>query len=734
MAIYTPEEIKEIYDEYQRHRTLNIPISQELAEQVRDADVGIKNYTQQVETSLNQLRAAGVGLFKSFKDSDQGASVFNDSLRAGADVASTFLKVLGPLGWVFGSIIKAGAEYVAAANEQSDALFVGYNKLSQLGAGFDDGVDGVYRTAQQLGYSTKELEKFSGLLEKDRQVFPMFGGTTTRGIKAYGDLADSLRGFESEFRTLGLSIDDVNQSVAGYLRLQTLTGRSQIQSQDQLSRGAYQYIQQQLLVNKLTGQNAEAQQAAEAEMTNNSVFQVAQRELRKQQQQALARGDQLEAERLEKQFNENRKLITLLPASMRKGAMDIMTGYSSASEEAQQFMRLAPTAAKMIKGQQSTAVATLDVASREAGINLDRFSGSLGKLGMMSDLFGEYSGIRDLDLATARETVAAREAQAKTEIENQKSIQGATAAYAAMLVEQRRTREAAEDVIMLGVNRATSGMRTLTTAANSAASALGGVAGTQPGQAPAGATAGRAATVREAPAGSTQALLDLIGRVESRGNYNILVGGRVEPALTNMTVAEVLEYQRGMIGRGHESTAVGKYQIIRDTLSGLVNNGAVNPNEKFSPATQDRLAIALLNGRGYQKFLAGDMSTDQFADRIAMEWASFPMPSGKSYYDKVGSNKALVDRSVVVSTLKGYQYGGVAQGPETGFQTTLHGTEAVIPLADGKSIPVTMPGYMNSMSSQTEVLAQQNSKLDSLISIMRTRNQISQKILRAYQS
>jgi hypothetical protein len=201
-----------------------------------------------------------------------------------------------------------------------------------------------------------------------------------------------------------------------------------------------------------------------------------------------------------------------------------------------------------------------------------------------------------------------------------------------------------------------------------------------------------------------------------------------------MTVAEVLEYQRGMIGRGHESTAVGKYQIIRNTLSGLVNNGAVNPNEKFSPATQDRLAIALLNGRGYQKFLAGDMSTDQFADRIAMEWASFPMPSGKSYYDKVGSNKALVDRSVVVSTLKGYQYGGVAQGPETGFQTTLHGTEAVIPLADGKSIPVTMPGYMNSMSSQTEVLAQQNSKLDSLISIMRTRNQISQKILRAYQS
>lgn len=734
MAAYTPDEIRDIYDEYQRHRALNIPISQELANQVRDADAGIKNYTQQVENSLGQLRAAGVGLFKSFKDSGQGASVFNDSLRTGADVAATFLKVLGPLGLFFGVFIKAGAEYVAAANEQSDALFDGYSKLSRMGAGFDDGVDGIYRTAQQLGYSTKELEKFSSLLDKDRTVFPMFGGTTTRGIKAYGDLADSLRGFESEFRTLGMSIDDVNESVAGYLRIQTSTGRSQIQSQDQLSRGAYQYIQQQLLVNRLTGQNAAAQQAAEAEMANNNVFQVAQREMRQKLQSALARGDESEAERLENQFNENIKLIKLLPASMRKGAMDIMTGYSSASDEAQQFMRLAPMAANMIKGQQSTAVATLDVASREAGVNLDRFSGSLGKLGMMSELFGEYSGIRDLDLATARDTVAAREAQAKTEIENQKNVQGATAAYAAMLIEQRRTREAAEDVINIGVNRATSAMRTLTSAANATASALGGVVGTQPGQ-PAGASAeDRADTTGQAPAGSTQALLELIGRIEARGDYNMLVGGRPHPGLTNMTVAEVLEFQRSMRSRGHESTAVGKYQIIIKTLQGLINNGAANPNEKFSPATQDRLAIALLNGRGYQNFLQGKMSVDKFADNLAREFASFPLQSGKGAYDGVGSNRALVDRGVVISTLRGYQYGGVAQGPESGFETTLHGTEAVIPLSDGKSIPVTMPGYSNSMASQTEVLAQQNSKLDSLISIMQTRNQISQKILRAYQS
>jgi muramidase (phage lysozyme) len=234
--------------------------------------------------------------------------------------------------------------------------------------------------------------------------------------------------------------------------------------------------------------------------------------------------------------------------------------------------------------------------------------------------------------------------------------------------------------------------------------------------------------------GSTDRLLNLIGNVESRGNYNILVGGRTEPSLTNMTIAEVLEFQSGMPGRGHESTAVGKYQIIRGTLQDLVKSGAVSMNDVFSPATQDRLAITLLNRRGYQRYLQGNMSVDQFADRVAMEWASFPMPDGRSFYAGVGSNKALVDRSTVVATLQGYRFGGIAQGPDSGYMVELHGTEAVVPLPDGQSIPVEMPNYANSIMMQTEALTEQTQRLNQLISVMRTRNQISQKILRAYQS
>jgi len=147
-------------------------------------------------------------------------------------------------------------------------------------------------------------------------------------------------------------------------------------------------------------------------------------------------------------------------------------------------------------------------------------------------------------------------------------------------------------------------------------------------------------------------LLDFIGQKESNGNYNILVGGRTEPNLTNMTIAEVIEFQKGMRSRGHESTAVGKYQIIRKTLEGLVAAGYARMDEKFSPQTQDKLAVGLLKIRGLNKYLSGKMSPEQFADNLSKEWASLPYKTGASYYAGVGSNKAGGSRDAFVNIVK----------------------------------------------------------------------------------
>jgi hypothetical protein len=56
----------------------------------------------------------------------------------------------------------------------------------------------------------------------------------------------------------------------------------------------------------------------------------------------------------------------------------------------------------------------------------------------------------------------------------------------------------------------------------------------------------------------------------------------------------------------------------------------------------------------------------------------------------IGAGMARV--AVISSQQPGYEKGGVARGDSAGYPVTLHGTEAIVPLPNGRSIPVEMRG------------------------------------------
>jgi muramidase (phage lysozyme) len=196
-------------------------------------------------------------------------------------------------------------------------------------------------------------------------------------------------------------------------------------------------------------------------------------------------------------------------------------------------------------------------------------------------------------------------------------------------------------------------------------------------------------------------LLDYIGKKESNGNYNILVGGKTNPELSGMTIEEVMQFQKQMIANGHESTAVGKYQIINGTLSGLVKQGFASLDDKFDAATQDKLAVGLLKRRGLDNYMSGKMDANTFADKLSMEWASLPYNTGASYYAGVGSNKSGDTRDKFMSSVFARD-GGIFSGPESGYPATLHGNEAVIPLKDG-NVPAEIPKIDNLIETNAGV-------------------------------
>lgn len=170
-------------------------------------------------------------------------------------------------------------------------------------------------------------------------------------------------------------------------------------------------------------------------------------------------------------------------------------------------------------------------------------------------------------------------------------------------------------------------------------------------------------------------ILNLIIDNESRGAvaaqgaaspYDVVWSGiRAEDRprrLTALTVGRVLWWQ-DLIDARYMSEAAGAYQVMEDTLRGLVRDGAVSETALFDAAGQDAVALALLDRRGWTRCEAGEITPEEFADQLAREWASLPVTRdqkgakravkrGQSFYAGDGLNKAHASPDTVLAAIR----------------------------------------------------------------------------------
>ena len=149
-------------------------------------------------------------------------------------------------------------------------------------------------------------------------------------------------------------------------------------------------------------------------------------------------------------------------------------------------------------------------------------------------------------------------------------------------------------------------------------------------------------------------MLDLLGISEGtdppkgRGynetlSYGAYTGGDVD--LIWMTLQQVDKLQTDMLAHPKNkwnSSAAGRYQIVRKTRRSIEESLGISRSELFDEAMQDRMACYLLGFRGIDKWLAGNMDLETIVDNLAMEWASLPVyATGKSYYGKQKQNASV---------------------------------------------------------------------------------------------
>jgi len=78
-----------------------------------------------------------------------------------------------------------------------------------------------------------------------------------------------------------------------------------------------------------------------------------------------------------------------------------------------------------------------------------------------------------------------------------------------------------------------------------------------------------------------------------------------------------------------------------------------------------------------------------------------------------------------------FAMGGIASGPKSGYNAQLHGTEAIVPLPDGRSIPVTIQGMKGGMGGDTNITINVSGVSGDGRKLAR---QISEEVTRAFRS
>jgi len=149
--------------------------------------------------------------------------------------------------------------------------------------------------------------------------------------------------------------------------------------------------------------------------------------------------------------------------------------------------------------------------------------------------------------------------------------------------------------------------------------------------------------------------LNLMGDLEGPRGFGTVSGFvpvlPVRP-LTEMTMAEVLDYQSQIRAQGTISSAVGRYQFIYPTLRELVEQHGISETLVFDAEVQTYLARFLMHNCG---FYDRDTSVLQLGNCLASVWAALPLVAGpnrgESIYSGDGINKALISPEILVAVL-----------------------------------------------------------------------------------
>jgi hypothetical protein len=652
------EAVTAALEELRKGGTLSAESLAKLGGTTQNTNKALEGYTKKLLSGASAIGGMATAV-------SQGEGSFRSLGSSISGLTGAVGKLAGAIP-IIGGAAKALAEGVGEASkfvlDQLDIMAKNYQTLGDASAGAADGVDGLLRQFNQLG--NYGLPAFARAVRSNTIGMAALSGTAALGAEELSKVSGSLTTGDAarKFLRLGMSLDAVGDATAQYLADSARYGITQGMTTDELTKKTQNYIVEVDKIARLTGQTREAQAKEAQKSLVDARFRAKLAEMASSGQAAQA--------------DELRKYVEGLGGAAGDAARALVTGIPLTKEAA---------AANLFAND---AIRQNTIAVQEGRLATEAITDTQEALARGTDTFGrqiQYAGDQFGGIA-----VQAFDTKAVLAMQNKLMSEGMTREQAVAEAQRQQmeatgkttteftdaqlaTAGASKNLQSLGFSLATYAVPAVNKFATALEKITGyinknlGVGGTV--STPSGVNRGQPGGPRARAGGAPSSLLDLIGRGESGGNYNALVGGG-NANLTSMTVEQVQQLQKQMLKEGRASSAVGKYQMISSTLSEQIKKAGLDPSTtKFDEKTQDLLAQQLINQAGY-----GRKDPATVMRNLAGTWAALPQDmSGRGRYDGYNTNRANVDPTQLMSAITGPN--GKYQSQMTGVGPTSAGEE-----------------------------------------------------------
>ena len=673
----------------------------------RNANVGLNAFQKELKTLPGQIAKGMGGFAKQVQQGDTSLKSLNSVIDVAANAVGGLAKAIPYVGEALSAMAKGVAEGAKLVVDQLDQTAKAFNQISASGAAVSDGMTGLYRQFTTAGLN---LQQFQKAVAQNSMALARFRGIAGDGAEDFSKAVGQLTmGQDLTLRKLGMSAEDISTTAGAFVTQQTRLGRSQAMTADELSKGTKQYALELDQLSKVTGMNREAIQKQQDAALSEGKF-------RANYDEMIASGNERQA----KALMDLQTRMQSFGAELGQGTRDLASGAANTD-----------AAKKMVA---STGGAALDIIARlkEGSIDQNQAQKELqdaykrnGKMlrdnakymGDSNDSLNAYAQVSDFIAANVEGNGMKAAKTQKDQIDKTDKLTEQTVAAQKNIEQMNIEMNKLAFTLMPDAAKATAklteAMKDMVKWVREQIGSGGGTEaanGGAQGAPKAGGGQGGAST--RVGAGAA-----ISGGAMGEGDASAIMDAQAAGAASAPST-------KGLKIKSSEATAGGD---AKDKLIALAQaiQDQVGGDLKYFSAFNDAYHKGLDRSSAHTSGSALDfvLNDPSKAEQYTTMVRSMPGVKGViNEYAKLSSGGTGGHIHAEISAAKG----AILSGPMGGYQPnlTMHGTEAVVPL---NSPAAASMGLDNSESNS--LMAEQISKLDEMISVLKSQLSVSTKIM-----